>query len=147
MRRVAVFALAAAVSLLAAGSLSIAGGPTPAPPRGLKSRLPRADEDPTMATVTLYTRVRCHLCDVAKGVLEASRAEHPFALEVCDVDADSALVARYGHEVPVVLINGRKAFKFRVDPAVLRERLALADASGGTDPETPQAPSTPSRTS
>jgi glutaredoxin len=76
--------------------------------------------------VTLYTRVRCHLCDVAKGVLEDVRRERPFDLVVVDVDTDAALVERYGHEVPVVTINGRKSFKFRVDPAVLRDLLERA---------------------
>ena len=79
-----------------------------------------------MPTVTLYTRVGCHRCDDAKAVLDAARAEASFGLEVVDVDTDPALAERYGHEVPVVLIDGRKAFKFRVDPGALRERLARA---------------------
>jgi glutaredoxin len=81
-----------------------------------------------MPTVTLYTRARCHLCDVAKDVLAQVRADQPFDLEVVDVDGDPALAARYGTEVPVVLVDGRKAFKYRVDPAQLRARLARAAA-------------------
>ena len=38
------------------------------------------------------------------------------AVEVRDVDADPELQARYTDEVPVLLINGRKAFKYRVTP-------------------------------
>jgi glutaredoxin len=79
-------------------------------------------------SVTLYTRVGCHLCDIAKDVLEDVRRERPFELKTIDVDTDAALVDRYGLEVPVVLINGRKAFKFRIDPAVLRARLDRAQA-------------------
>ena len=78
--------------------------------------------------VTLYTRVGCHLCDVAKGVLEDVCRERPFDLVTVDVDTDAALVERYGGEVPVVTIDGRKAFKFRVDPAALRTRLDRARA-------------------
>ena len=78
------------------------------------------------ATVTLYTRVRCHLCDVAKGVLEDVRREHPFELTIVDVDTDAELADRYGGEVPVVVVDGRKAFKFRVDPAALRALLSRA---------------------
>ena len=79
-----------------------------------------------MSTVTLYTRVGCHLCDDAKAVLDSVRAEHPFELAVVDIDTDPDLTAAYGLEIPVVLVDGRKTFKYRVDPAVLRDRLGRA---------------------
>ncbi len=78
--------------------------------------------------VTLYTRVGCHLCDVAKDVLEQVRRERPFELETVDIDTDPELVRLYGGEVPVVAVDGRKAFKYRVDVAALRERLDRATA-------------------
>jgi glutaredoxin len=81
-----------------------------------------------MVRVTLYTRARCHLCDVAKEVLDAARVELPFDLDVVDIDADPALVALYTTEVPVVMVDGRKAFKYRVDPAALREKILRAEA-------------------
>ncbi len=40
-----------------------------------------------------------------------------------DVDSDPELVARYGDQVPVLLINGRKAFKYRVGDGELRARI------------------------
>ncbi len=43
--------------------------------------------------------------------------------ESTDVDADPALVERFGDEVPVLLIDGRKAFKYRVSEAELRRRF------------------------
>ncbi len=73
--------------------------------------------------VTLYTRVNCHLCDVAKSVLEEVRRTHPFDLTTIDVDTAAELKELYGGEVPVVLVGGRKAFKFRVDAAALRALL------------------------
>ncbi|MEI8254375.1 MAG: glutaredoxin family protein [Deltaproteobacteria bacterium] len=73
--------------------------------------------------VTLYTRVRCHLCDVAKEVIDTVRLDRAFDLDVIDIDTDPGLVAKYGTEVPVILVNGRKAFKYRVEPAALREQL------------------------
>ncbi len=81
--------------------------------------------------VRLYSRAGCHLCDVAKDVvLEVARAR-AFELEIVDVDTDPALVALFGDEVPVVMVNGRKVFKFRVDPAVLNERLDRAEQEPG----------------
>jgi glutaredoxin len=81
-----------------------------------------------MAHVTLYTRVECHLCEIAREVLDTVRARHAFTLEVVDIDRDASLRARYGNEVPVITIDGRKAFKYRVDPSELRRRLERADA-------------------
>jgi len=80
------------------------------------------------AAVTLYTRVNCHLCDVVKDLLQEIGAERSFELTIIDVDSDRELVRLYGEEVPVVTIDGRKAFKLRVDPAALRAAL---DRAGG----------------
>ena len=73
--------------------------------------------------IQLVTRVDCHLCDVAKEALERVRAEAPFELVLVDVDADPRLQELYGLEVPVVLIDGKKVAKFRVDEAALLRRL------------------------
>ncbi len=80
--------------------------------------------------VTLYTRVGCHLCDVVKDVLDHVCVERPFDLTTIDVDTDPELVRLYGEEVPVVAIDGRKAFKYRVDPTELRRRLDRSAADG-----------------
>jgi glutaredoxin len=75
--------------------------------------------------LTLYGRADCHLCHEMRAVVDAVRREIGFELEEVDVDRDPALVAAYGEEVPVLLVNGRKAFKYRVTPRDLRVRLAL----------------------
>ena len=77
-----------------------------------------------MSTVTLYTRVGCHLCDDAKEVIEEVRRTDAFTLEVVDIDRDPALVALYGLEVPVIAVDGKKAFKYRLTAEALRRRLA-----------------------
>ena len=74
--------------------------------------------------LTLYGRPECHLCHDMRAVVEALRADVPFELEEVDVDGDPALAAAYGEEIPVLRVNGRKAFKYRVTPAELRARLA-----------------------
>lgn len=73
--------------------------------------------------LTLITRHDCHLCEEMAAVIEAVRATHGFDLEVRDVDADPELLARYSDQVPVLLVNGRKAFKYRVSQAALARRL------------------------
>lgn len=64
--------------------------------------------------VTLYTRTGCCLCEDARQVLDAARRKTHFTLEVVDIDLDSELRRLYGDEVPVIAINGRKAFKYRM---------------------------------
>ena len=76
------------------------------------------------ALVTLYTRAGCHLCEEAKQVLAAARRQMEFAYEERDIDADDELRRLYNEEVPVVAIDGRKAFKYRVDMNEFLKRLA-----------------------
>jgi Glutaredoxin-like domain (DUF836) len=77
-----------------------------------------------MIRLTLYSRADCHLCHDMRAVVDAVARDVPLVLDEVDVDGDPALVAAYGAEVPVLAVNGRKAFKYRVDPATLRARLA-----------------------
>ena len=64
--------------------------------------------------VVFYHRHDCCLCDEALAEIEASRNRVRFALEVVDVDRAPELAEKYGDEVPVVEIDGRKAFKYRL---------------------------------
>lgn len=77
-----------------------------------------------MIRVTLFGRADCHLCHEMRAVVEAVARDVPLKMEEVDVDGDPRLVVAYGHEVPVLLVNGRKAFKVRVDARALRARLA-----------------------
>jgi hypothetical protein len=73
----------------------------------------------------LYSRPGCHLCDEMKATVDRvtrSLAE-PATLDVIDISTDQALEDRYGLEIPVLLVNGRKAAKYRVADAELRKVL------------------------
>ena len=67
--------------------------------------------------VTMYSRRNCHLCEVAKEVVESARNEAEFEFKVVFVDGDAGLEKEYGEEVPVTLINGKRHDYFRVDRA------------------------------
>ena len=73
--------------------------------------------------VTLYTRAGCHLCEEAKRAIEAARGRTDFDYEEVDIDGDADLRRRYNDEVPVVAINGVKAFKYRVEAKELLKKL------------------------
>jgi glutaredoxin len=67
--------------------------------------------------VTMYSRRNCHLCEVAKEVVESARNDAEFEFEVVFIDGDAGLEEEYGEEVPVTLINGKRHDYFRVDRA------------------------------
>lgn len=77
-----------------------------------------------MTRVVLYGKPDCELCDEMKAVAEEVRRTMPFTLEIVDITDDASLTAAYGHDIPVLTVDGRKAFKHRLDAAALRRRLA-----------------------
>jgi glutaredoxin len=76
--------------------------------------------------VTLYTRAGCCLCDDAKQVIVAARHHADFDYTEIDIDADPDLVRLYDHEVPVITIDRRKAFKYRVNMNEFLKKLAAS---------------------
>jgi glutaredoxin len=77
-------------------------------------------------TLTLYSRPGCHLCDDMKAVVQRVLRSSPYtiSIEEIDISTDPDLEARYGVEIPVLLINGRKAAKHRVTEEELRRIVA-----------------------
>ena len=80
-------------------------------------------DDASLPEVVLYTRAGCHLCDEAKEQIRRVLAQAPFAFHEVDIDLDPELRERYNEKVPVVFINGEKAFKYRIDPRQFLKRL------------------------
>jgi glutaredoxin len=78
----------------------------------------------------LYTRKDCCLCEDMKSTLSRVAGRVPFALEEIDIDTSPALQEKYGDEVPVLFINGRKAFKYRLTTKELEQRLKRDAVSG-----------------
>jgi hypothetical protein len=73
--------------------------------------------------LTLYSRPGCHLCDDMKAVVQRVVRGLPISMEVVDISTDPELDARYGQEIPVLLVDGRKAAKYRVSEEELRRIL------------------------
>jgi len=75
-----------------------------------------------MHEVVVYSRHGCHLCDVVKETLAQLEGQAEFAWREVDIDADPELRAEYNDQVPVVFVDGRKAFKYHMSA---REFLRL----------------------
>lgn len=73
----------------------------------------------TVPKTILYTRQGCHLCDVAKLLLE----KHGLSPLEIDIDRDDDLRKKYTTCVPVVEIDGRERFRGRVNEVLLRRLL------------------------
>jgi glutaredoxin len=73
--------------------------------------------------IDIYSRPGCHLCDEAKDVIDRVRERHAFAVRVINIEEDPELESVYGTEIPVVFINGNKAFKYRVDEGELEKKV------------------------
>jgi glutaredoxin len=74
-------------------------------------------------SLTLYTRPGCHLCDEMKAVIDRVAMTIPLSLEEIDISADADLEARYGLEIPVLLVDGKKAAKYRLTEVELARIL------------------------
>ena len=73
--------------------------------------------------LTLYSKPGCHLCDRMKDVIESVRTRMPLTIDVVDISTKQDLMDLYGLEIPVLLIDGRKAAKYRVTEGELEEKL------------------------
>lgn len=91
---------------------------------------------------TLYSRSYCHLCDDMLDALRASMARQglPYTVDVVDVDADPALVARFDTLVPVLYagLDAPELCHYHFDESAVLHRLGAsfppcAPAATGAD--------------
>jgi glutaredoxin len=73
--------------------------------------------------LTLYSRQDCCLCDEMKAIILEVALTIPVDLEVIDVDGSAELREKFGNDVPVLFVDGRKAYKYRVTESALARRL------------------------
>ena len=76
-----------------------------------------------MLEVTLFTKADCCLCDKAKEVIKAVQRHIAFTYREVDITANPSTYEEFREQIPVVFVNGRKAFKFHLSAEALTERL------------------------
>jgi hypothetical protein len=84
-----------------------------------------------VTTLTLIGKPDCHLCDVAREIVETVVAELPedaVEVEELSIADDAALYAQWWEKIPVVLIDGSLHGHWRVSPDRLRAALETASA-------------------
>jgi glutaredoxin len=83
--------------------------------------------------LTIYGKPGCHLCDEMKmlvhRVVAARGSGAATTLDEVDISTDRELLALYGLEIPVLLIDGTKVAKYRVSEKELRRILEARSGS------------------
>lgn len=79
---------------------------------------------------TLYSRHYCHLCqDMLDALLALRTPGRPFTVDVIDVDADPALVARFDELVPVLYRGEEQLCHYFLDEPKVSALLAATGHS------------------
>jgi len=78
---------------------------------------------PAPRSVIVYSRKGCHLCEVVKESLGKLSRQGGFTWSEIDVDTNIELRRQFNDEVPVVFIDGRKAFKYHMDEREFLRKL------------------------
>jgi glutaredoxin-related protein len=78
-----------------------------------------------VTTITLIGKPECHLCDVAREVVDLVVAEsgRDVVIEERSILDDAELYARWWEKIPVVLIDGEFHAHWRVSADRLRAAL------------------------
>lgn len=91
-------------------------------------------------TVEVYARKDCALCSYPKGcvlckdvkdIIGRISSEIPFRFKEVDIDLSEDLFRRFNGDIPTIFINGKKAFKFKIDESEFRKKLRKEHIKAG----------------
>jgi glutaredoxin len=77
----------------------------------------------TRAQLVLYSKPGCHLCEVMKKELAKADCAELYELQEINIESDAELFARYRHDIPVLMIDGVEAFRYRLTADSFRAYL------------------------
>jgi hypothetical protein len=84
---------------------------------------PTSDPARTPPRITLIGKPGCHLCEEAKAVVERVAADTAAGWRELSIIDDPDLAARFGEQIPVILVDDEQHDFGRVDEARLRDAL------------------------
>lgn len=65
--------------------------------------------------IDIYGNENCHLCEIAKETLKKFQVHYNFQINQIDITKDEKIYEKYKNEIPVVFINGKEYFKYKVE--------------------------------
>lgn len=78
------------------------------------------------ASLTLYTRHGCHLCEDFEQELRRLQVEFPIEIEIRDVDTHPEWRAAYNDQVPLLLAGDEEISRYFLDLERLRRYLGCS---------------------
>ena len=84
-----------------------------------------------MWRMTLVIRPGCVLCSDAKRAIEEFSQETPVLYQEVDADRDSNTQAKYGSDVPVLLVDDREVARCCISAKRLRNFSRLRESGRG----------------
>jgi glutaredoxin len=81
-----------------------------------------------MIDVLVYSKPGCCLCDEVKEELKGLQTSHAFNLREVNILEDAEAHEKFKEEIPVVFINGKKAFKYYLDEKQFLKKLESNEA-------------------
>ena len=76
-----------------------------------------------MKTVTLYTKLGCHLCETVEATIAFILKRQKFILVRRDITEDPADYEKFQHDIPVILVDGVEIARHRMSPEQLIRAL------------------------
>ncbi len=76
-----------------------------------------------MHEVVVYSKPGCHLCDVVKETLAGLEHRGTFSWREVNIEDDPELQRLYWDQIPVVFVDGKKSFKYRMGEQDFLRRL------------------------
>lgn len=77
----------------------------------------------TRAQIVLYSKPGCQLCEVMKKELAKADCAELYHLQEINIESDAELLALYRHDIPVLMIDGVEAFRYRLTADSFRAYL------------------------
>ncbi|MBP2412341.1 hypothetical protein JOF48_001140 [Arthrobacter stackebrandtii] len=84
----------------------------------------------TVPVLELITKTSCHLCDDARTAVGKVAGDLGLPWTEKKIDGDAELTARFGEEIPVVLVDGVQRDFWHIDPVRLESVLRRAMTGG-----------------
>jgi glutaredoxin len=82
-----------------------------------------------VASVVVYSRPGCHLCEQAlERIVALHREGYRFDLHEVDIESHELLLRRHLERIPVVEVDGVEVSELILDEAALRARLDTVGA-------------------
>lgn len=88
----------------------------------------------TLPEIIVYSKPDCCLCEEVKEQLKKLQTSHQFVWREINILEDPAASKRFRYEIPVIFVDGQKAFTYHLDENRFIQLLQAAgtERRGGT---------------